>query len=332
MSLIEILVALGLSLIIMGGAITLLSSNKRVYKEQNEMGRLQENARFAMEILIKDIRMAGYAGCVDDIGKVQNHVNNSTNDDNVFSMGNAVEGFNNAGTQWKPSDSTDQVSTFTADTDGITIRYLDPNGMSPTDKMPTTSEANISVTSFGDLAEGDIIGVADCESAEVFEITGFASGKITHNTGAHNPWFGNATKVLQKRYGSDAFIVRFIAHRYYIRDNANGVASLYRQEANGTILELIEGVDNMQILFGEDTTNDAIADQYVNAASVGASNWDNVVSVKIALLINSVDENFLGNQDTTTYTLLDDSSVGPFNDYRRRKIFSNTVQIRNRSN
>ena len=331
MSLIEILIAVTLSLMIMAGAISMLTGNKRVYREQNEMGRLQENARFAMEILIKDIRMAGYMGCVDNIDNVQNHLNNGNDDDNVFSMGNAVEGFNNGSAQWEPSDSTDQVSTFTSDTDGITIRYLDPNGMSPTAKMPTTS-ANIEVTSIGDLEEGDIIGVADCESAEVFEITGFAAGpKITHNTGA-TAWVGNATKELQKRYGTDAAIVRFVAHRYYIRDNDDGNAALYRQEANGTVLELIEGIDNMQILFGEDTDNDAVANQYVNAAGVGASNWDNVVSVRIALLVNSVEQNFSGNQDTTTYTLLDDSSVGPFNDYRRRKIFTNTVQIRNRSN
>lgn len=87
----------------------------------------------------------------------------------------------------------------------------------------------------------------------------------------------------------------------------------------------------MQILYGEDTTNDAIADTYVNAATVGSTNWNNVVSVRLALLVNGVDQNFTGNQDTNTYNLLG-TTVGPFNDYRRRKVFSNTVQVRNRSN
>ncbi len=327
MSLIEILVALALSLLIMGGAITLMSNNKRIYKDQNEMGRLQENARFAIEILIKDIRMAGYVGCVDNIDNIQNHLNGASNDDNIFAIQNPIEGSDSAA-NWAPSSSTDQVSTMAAGTDGITIRYLDPNGMSPTAKMPTTS-ANIEVNNIADLAIGDIVGVADCESAEVFEITQLPSGTaIQHNTGA-TAFVGNATKVLQKRYGDDAFIVKFVANRYYIRANGFGNNSLYRQEANGTVLELIEGVDSMQILYGEDTTNDTVADQYVNAATVGATNWNNVVSVRLALLINGVDQNFSSNQDTTTYNMLG-TNAGPFNDYRRRKIFTNTVSIRNR--
>jgi type IV pilus assembly protein PilW len=93
---------------------------------------------------------------------------------------------------------------------------------------------------------------------------------------------------------------------------------------------MIEGVENMQILFGEDTAGaDTIADTYVDAATV--TNWDNVVSVRIALLMRTVEEDFSTELNTNTYDLLG-TNFDPVDDHRRRRVFTNTIQIRNRSN
>ena len=66
------------------------------------MGRLQENARFAIDLLVRDIRMAGYAGCADDVAEVLNHVNgyNDATDINFFI---AIEGSENVG-NWLPRE------------------------------------------------------------------------------------------------------------------------------------------------------------------------------------------------------------------------------------
>jgi len=92
LTLIEIMVAMAIGMLLMTGTASMFISNKRIYKEQDEMGRLQEDARFAMQILIEDIRMAGYAGCADDIDDIQNHVTGMTDDDELMSFVNAVEG------------------------------------------------------------------------------------------------------------------------------------------------------------------------------------------------------------------------------------------------
>jgi len=57
---IEILIALLLSSILIGGVIQVFVSNKQTYYLQDELSRVQENGRFALEILQRSIRGAGF--------------------------------------------------------------------------------------------------------------------------------------------------------------------------------------------------------------------------------------------------------------------------------
>jgi type IV pilus assembly protein PilW len=52
--------------------------------------------------------------------------------------------------------------------------------------------------------------------------------------------------------------------------------------------ELAEGVEDMQVLYGIDPDGNGVANHYVDAANIGAGNWDNITSVQITLLVNSV--------------------------------------------
>ena len=53
--------------------------------------------------------------------------------------------------------------------------------------------------------------------------------------------------------------------------------------------ELIQGVEDFQVQFGVNNDNDLGADRYVDADNVGAANWNNVVSVRLTLQLNTVD-------------------------------------------
>ena len=335
MSLIELLIAMTIGMLLMLGAVTLFSNNKRIYREVNSMGRLQENARFAIEILIRDIRMAGYAGCADNITNVDNHLNNASDDDKLYSFENAIEGSENAA-NWQPSNSTDQVANIAAGTDAITIRYLKPSGITMLSPYMTVSSATVHVNTGNGLAKDDIVAVTDCSDADIFAVTNAnsdTSGSVVHNSGAGTP--GNATKPLSKTYADDAQFLRLVSRRYYIDDaDGDGVTSLYRLEnAETTGTELIEGVERMEILYGVDNTSDTVADSYVNAAGVtAAGGWGNVVSVQIALLFQTIRQNFNSPLNENTYTLLNSAAYDPVDDHRRRRIVTNTVQIRNRSN
>lgn len=62
LSLVEVMIGLLLSLVLTAGVIQVYLSNKQTYYLQDEMSRLQENGRFAMDILHRIIRGAGFQG------------------------------------------------------------------------------------------------------------------------------------------------------------------------------------------------------------------------------------------------------------------------------
>lgn len=71
-SLVELMVALVISSILLGGVMTIMSSSKKTYTLQSEMSALQDNARFLIDELTYKIRMAGYRGCSQQEGQQKN--------------------------------------------------------------------------------------------------------------------------------------------------------------------------------------------------------------------------------------------------------------------
>src|SRR5210317_239223 len=80
LSLIELMIAIMLSIFITAALITLFVNSKQNYRMNENMSRLQENARFAMSFIARDLRMADYRTCVTSNRR-----------------GNAISGSNNSG-------------------------------------------------------------------------------------------------------------------------------------------------------------------------------------------------------------------------------------------
>jgi type IV pilus assembly protein PilW len=57
---VEIMVAMAISLLMMAGVLQISQANKESSRLQRNMGFVQENIRMAMELLARDIRMAGH--------------------------------------------------------------------------------------------------------------------------------------------------------------------------------------------------------------------------------------------------------------------------------
>jgi type IV pilus assembly protein PilW len=118
---------------------------------------------------------------------------------------------------------------------------------------------------------------------------------------------------------------------YYIGVGASGQPALFKRElrivsANTAGLanqELVEGVENMTILYGEDRGSlDGTADAYVTAANV--FDMENVVSIRITATTRTLEDNIATSvDDKGTLATGDD-------DYRIRRDFSTTIGIRNR--
>ena len=317
LSLIEIMVALVIGSLLLLGAASLLINNKRIYQTQDQLGRMQENARFAVQRMFHDISMAGYFGCTGAAGAITNNLNNNLATGGAdYDVSRPVEGFDNATGNWQPSGRTFSPSparTRASGTDGITVRgmsgmsyYLDSASpiTSQTDDVKVKIPAGIELDKA--IEEDDYVMLADCKGADIFQATA-----VTPDTGnrtltlEHKTSGDNKTASLHKLYqdyenrdrGTNkkpvARVARLNVNRYYIAPGSKGGTSLYRNNE-----ELVEGVQDMQLLYGIDSATDdnATPDQYVNAAGVG-TDWSKIVSVKITLTFEPVDRNYADTAD-----------------------------------
>ncbi len=72
-SLVELMVALVITLILLAGIGQIFLSSKKSFVVQDSLGRLQENGRYAMETLEQDVRRAGFWGGNADITAIEDH-------------------------------------------------------------------------------------------------------------------------------------------------------------------------------------------------------------------------------------------------------------------
>lgn len=118
--------------------------------------------------------------------------------------------------------------------------------------------------------------------------------------------------------------VPIAVNHYFI----NNQRLMCRGNGNAAAQPLVEGVESMQILYGENTDGDPrSANRYVRAHEVG--NMRNVVSVRIAMRFISR-EAVRENADANQYALLDSAAFTPAaNDRRLRREITTTITVRN---
>jgi type IV pilus assembly protein PilW len=117
-------------------------------------------------------------------------------------------------------------------------------------------------------------------------------------------------------------------NRYYQIQNAK----LY----NNAVGELVEGVENMQILYGVDTDmipvkpfGDGVANYYTEGTAANfpaATDWAKVVSVRVSLLLQTVEDNIASQPLSYTYN----GATITATDRRIRRVFNSTFALRNR--
>ncbi|HIP53593.1 MAG TPA: hypothetical protein EYH03_06245, partial [Chromatiales bacterium] len=289
-SLIELMIAMMLSLLLAVGITNLFIGTKQTYQTGEALSRLQENARYAMNRIFEDLTATGYMGCMPSAGNITNVLANQTGG---YDFTFALAGVN--GTQ-----------------DQITIRRAVGGERIPLIAPMTDGNADIQLDSsdpdYARLEQYDVVTISDCSHAAVFMITNdptASGGAIQHITGVtapasnKNAGQSNNTSFLSqigfgKEYESVASLIRTVAHTYSIGTSTAGSAAGSTCAADSRYCallrdntELVEGVENMQILFGIDADGDRSAERYVDAN--GVSDWDQVISVRMILTLNSVE-------------------------------------------
>ncbi len=346
LTLIELMIGMALGLVVVVGIGYIYMGSRQSYRVQDNMARIQENGRFAMDILGREIRMAGFQGC--STAKFTSTINAQATAQNNYLWDfsrNAVEGFNATGAgTWSTVTSGNPATTVgvsnidttvVSGTDVIALRSTDDLGIhivgQPTDNNCGDTTADLKVTTNTLLSDGLIVMATNCTNATVFQITNFNSGQnVVHNTGTSSP--GNATKDLGACF-VDGDIVAVSAKSYFIKNNPASIPSLYRKvslTATSSSEELVEGVQDMQIKYGIDTNGDGAVDEYVDAGAANkldtAARWATVLSVRVSLLLVSRDDNVV---DAPQKYVFNGSTVTP-TDRKLRFVFTGTIGVRNR--
>lgn len=324
-SLVELMVAMTIGLILLGGAISVLYSAKLTYNENERVARLQESGRAAVEIMLRDMRAGGYRGC-DEFIPADNLTNASASPTALMSNFSApVQGYEStSASAWSPA--VDASITSPRGGNDILVVRTTPSGAPTfiTSAAMPSSTADISVNNPLSLAkfDGTMGIISDCVNAAVFDVSNTTLGSpatVKHNSSDLGVAFPLNSRVVPV----DTVV-------YYIRDSGtvrNGVRnpSLWRITNRDGAQELVEGVEAMQVLYGVDTTGSMTVGAYQNASAV--TNWSRVISVSIALLIRSV-EPTSPSPEARTYNLLG-TNVTTASDRYQRTLYTTTVALRN---
>ena len=348
---VEIMIALTISLVLMTGVFQFFISGRLAYSMTEGLSRMQESGRFAMDLLTKDIRMAGFIPCQTTTNLV-NTLNGGTTSEWLDFFGDALLGFE-GGVSTFPA-AFPAVGTNPGDRVDNTDAIIILRGGSETYKVVShnSNSAQFKLNQLHNLKNNDVLLICDNANAAIFQVTNVNSNNVTvvHNTGTGSP--GNCSKFLggngscsdtsnmiAHTYGDDSQVMQFQSVGYFIGISGSGdTRSLYEINLvnNGTlateVLEMLEGVESMQILYGIDLNGDGVAQRYVSANNV--TDWDNVINLRIGLLMHSVD-NISPANDNKIYnvagTLIGtDTTPAHAGDRRVRYVFSSTIKLRNR--
>jgi type IV pilus assembly protein PilW len=337
-SLLELLVAMTVSLLLLAGVMTLFANSRSGYENNDRLARIQENGRFALEMIARDVRAAGFWGCAKRVASkpLKNILVNST--DLLWNFGIPVQGFDATTTDWSPS-LVAPVSTDTpiVGSDVLVVRGPQPNRIPQRVQVSMTGgAANLQVyklpAAYSSLAAGDIAIAASCDQASVFKVSTYTAGgsglpDVIARAAVPGTAGENSTTDLGNRFYADLAEVYPVQTVVYFVGAGTGGNSLFRRVGNASPQEVVEGVDSFQVKFGVDADSDHRVDSYELAS--GVTDWTQVIAVRIGVIVRSLDE-YGSDLDTQDRTLLD-STFAAQSDRRMRQVFTTTAMMRNRA-
>lgn len=346
-TLVELMVALTIGLFIVAGLGFVYVSSARVIRSLEASSRLQEQMRHAFERISSDVRMAGFAGCSFQTTAVV--LNNSAAwQFDLFQR--PLRGYEEGVDTFPAEFGTGRLRG-----DALVVLRAD-NSREYMVASHNAAAAQLQVAANHDIKQGQILLATDCSHAALFQMTNANVNNtvdvIVHNTGSGTP--GNCTKGFglpvdctdengtPYAFAPGARVFRFSGSAYYVRRNANGEPALYREAlralgGNAQLApeELVEGIEDMQVTYGVDTSSpaDNAVDVYTTAPDVLAQapgvtedeKWRRVLALRVSVLAVS-DQSV--NSQPVRYRFAG-VTVTP-TDRRMRKVFTTTIAIRNR--
>ena len=303
-TLVEIMVAMVITLIVMGGVYrAMVDENVNQERSENILD-MQNNARVAMAGMVKDIRRAGFLGCGGDlaantltnIGSNSSYINGLTiaqappglvrdmvNYNTILDQLVATPAYtiNYLGTPLAFYDNAPASHNFYAEgTDALTLVFLSGETMvSPA--LPMTAGNDPITLKTGAFDLWDILVVSDCQNFSIFQKTNADNANpVAH---AINTGINGTSDDLKKNYGAaaPARVYKLNTATYFI--NKNNFDFCY----NNTDQPIASNIEDLQFQFLFDTDDDKDLTEESWQGNLGASAPSDVRAIRIYMLAMS---------------------------------------------
>jgi type IV pilus assembly protein PilW len=328
LSLIELMVAITIAGVLVLGLATLFGSSSRNFAENERASRQIENGRYAMDLLAEDLRHAGFFG---EVGNV------TTLPITPIAMPTAL-----------PDPCLTAVASVKAALP-VPVQAVDGGDTIPSCIAAADHIAGTDVVVVR-RANTTTIPAASAVAGEYYTQTAFCPAATSVFTLATSGFTGGGA-LKAKNCSDDAPIRKYHVHIYFVSPCSIGtgtggacasgdraIPTLKRLEltsAGLVIRPLVEGIENLQLDYGLDTTNDGAPDTWTAKPTGGSAAaevlaWSSVVAVRLHVLARNVDKSG-GYTDTKTYDmgLLADGSantVAGSGEYKRHA-YSEVVRL-----
>lgn len=352
LSLVELMIALLLGVILTLGATQVYLGTSQTYRLTDGIAHVQETVRFATSMIQRDVRSAGGLSClppnsVDELGNPDPLLLDvKLQGDRPVSLGHGINGWEAKSTGVGDSLTISNVkaTSWGAWEQGAGGKVLPAELAQASTKLITNSDVLIvnSVTtlpievqgySTGNLDVDDSTGIpqgalilsitSGCTGGELFQKANSPNGQSIPMAGTgFTP--GNApSSGFGMEYESGSRVAQFATKAYYVAEGASGEPALFSRElgVGAAPQELVEGVESMQVVYG-------VGGDYLTADEIGAQNWPDVTSVRIAFVVRS-GANANSENIVRTFNLVGTEATSPA-DRHARVVAATTIGLRNR--
>ncbi|MBQ0712209.1 MAG: PilW family protein [Porticoccus sp.] len=317
-TLIELMIALLLGLLLSAGIISVFIEGKRSFVQDDEISRVQENGRYSLRLLSRELGMAGFFGGVPDSSDVSG--GSVTTDCGLTGIDWLLEGeaplevvnsSDNATDTYYSCFSDDDIE---AGTDVVAIKRASDQPLILDGEWQVTPESLVS-TRYYLHNKNRGLGTVELQQGSGYTDIG---------------------TIATAGNGSD--IWEYYASIFYIGTD-DGVPSLCKKElvSTGTGISgqlcLVRGIENLQLELGVDLDADGYADQFVSdntdpPVGLGA-NADQIVSIRVHVLARSINEIHNFTAESRSYRLGGGTTVTTPADQFYRLALSSTIVVRN---
>jgi len=310
-SVVELMIAMLLSMALAGAIIAVFVNNSYSFKQDENIGRMQDDARHALREIAFDLSMAGHYADLHLPGTVQH------------------DGDLTIGTDCGPSGEANWMyrATTTGTGESLSVTALD-------NATNTAVAAAHSCFTSGEILDGtDVVSIKRVAGAEAGALS--ANEAYLRTNGTVGVMFsGVAPTAPPVAVTPPRADWAFRPSIYYIRQFANtpgdNIPTLCRKVLRGagpsmTTECLATGIENLQIEYGIDTTDNGQPNVYLSNPTL--TQMQDVVAARIFLVARTteIDPRY---QNTKTYSVSNAPDLTP-NDNFHRRVFSTNVSIQN---